>query len=274
MSAFMYSLQNLDVKFSSRYYDTWTIIFFRGIIGLILSWIYVFMVRVRSKQIIKLCIRGLLGALTIVTSFFALGLLDMTLAVILTSTASLWTGLFSYMRRQGNWHIKDTVGALLCISGIGLITWQKYDHDTLHPHFVVGSCMALSSAIFQGMVNVTIYDIKDENTVIITMYSMLMSALFSGIGMAYNRHPIPLSMPMIEMSLCGIISFAAQYLKTRSLQESKNIHIILLRYFDIVFALVWDILLFHIRITVGEIGGFILIVSGSVIPIIVSHLRE
>lgn len=272
-SAAMYSLQNLDVKRSQRYYDVWVIIFFRGVVGTIISWMYISIFRVKPKHVRALCVRGVLGAVTITTAFYALHLLSITFVVIVTSTASLWTGLFSYARGNGNWYIQDTVASMLCISGVTLVTTMNGRHDS-SPYFIMGICTALVSAVSQGMVNVTIQDIRDEDPVMVTMFSMVMSGLVAGFAVLVNRSPMRPSIPMIEMSLCGILSLIAQYLKTQSLQESEDVSIILLRYFDIVFSIMWDMLFFGLHISRYQIIGSCFIVAGAILPMVIVRSRN
>lgn len=267
-SALFYSLQYLDVKILSKDHGIWTITFFRGLVGILLGLIAIMYNKVRpwyGIQILKLIIRGLLGSLALASSFFAIKNLDISLAIIIMATSSLWTGLFSLYKNPGTWNIYNTIGALLCLLGLSFSTIYAYNNK--NNNFWYGTLSALLSAILVAIVNITISDIKNENTFVIILYSMIISLLISSIGMTFEifSNEINVSFNLIELFLAGLASYLAQFFKTKSLQLTNNIGVIVLRYFDIVFTLIFDILLLHTKLIVPDIICIILILVGCII---------
>lgn len=267
-SALFYSLQYLDVKILSKNHGIWTITFFRGLVGILLCLITIIYTRVRpfyGNQIFKLIIRGILGSLALASSFFAIKNLDISLAIIIMATSTLWTGLFSLYKYPGTWNIYNTIGALLCLLGLSFSTIYAYNNK--NHNFWYGLSSALASAILVALVNVTISDIKDENTFVIIFYSMILSVIISSIGMSFeiDSKGIDLNFNLLELCLAGLASFLAQFLKTKSLQLTTNIGVIVLRYFDIIFTLMFDILLLHTKLTKSDIICIVFILIGCII---------
>ena len=267
-SALFYSLQYLDVKILSKNHGIWTITFFRGLVGILLCEIAIVYNKVRpfyGNEIFKLIVRGILGSLALASSFFAIKNLDISLAIIIMATSSLWTGLFSLYKYPGSWNIYNTIGALLCLLGLSFSTIYAYNNK--NNNFWYGILTALGSAILVALINVTISDIKNENTYVIILYSMVFCLIISSIGMIFEilSQGLDVSFNLIELCLAGLASFLAQFCKTRSLQLTTNIGVIVLRYFDIVFTLIFDILILHTKIVKPDIICIILILVGCII---------
>jgi drug/metabolite transporter (DMT)-like permease len=278
LSCLFYSLQYLDVKLTGSFYGPWTITFFRGLSGLIASIAFIKIMKIFNIQVQyfgkpeykkKLIIRGLIGGTSLICAFIALHYLNMSIAIVLTSTSPIWTGIFSYFYNKEVWKCMDTIASLIGISGIILISY--YGFDSINS--IIGFILALSAALFQAGVNISIYDIKDESSAVISLYSMIVCLTMSIPGFIYEQHnkikPIIFDLSsinqLLQLFLTGILSFVAQCLRTTSIQLSKSLGIVVLRNITILFSLLWDIVLLHSKIDYINIIGIILILIGCVI---------
>jgi drug/metabolite transporter (DMT)-like permease len=217
-----------------------------------------------------LLVRGILGGLTTSCSFFAVKYLNLSIATVIISTAPIITGIMSYCLQncsRKEWTFRDTISALISFSGLVVISIKKVSEK--NTNFFLGFIAALSSAVFSALVNITIHDIKDENTVVITLYSMSFCSLITLPGLIvefYHKNAIhnkPLSMWWnIQLFSTGLISFSAQSLKTLSIQISNDLGVIVFKYLDIVFCLLWDVFILQTRIDIFDYVGVFCILLG------------
>jgi len=278
LSCLFYSLQYLDVKVCGSFYGPWTITFFRGLSGLISAISFIKVMKIFNINISylgkpeykkKLIIRGLIGGSSLICAFIALHYLNMSIAIVLTSTSPIWTGVLSYFFHKQKWKQIDTIASIIGIGGVILISY--YGFDSINN--IIGFILALLAAILQAGVNITIYDIKDESTAVISLYSMIACLILSFPGFLYEQSnkikPIIFKLSSIkelsQLTLTGILSFIAQCFRTYSIQLSEGLGIIVLRNLTILFSLFWDTVLLHSKIHYINIIGIILIIIGCFI---------
>jgi drug/metabolite transporter (DMT)-like permease len=271
-SAFCYSLQYLDVKSISPYFGIWMITFFRGVCSLLLSLSGMLISRhlhpefqILGNKKKLLLVRGIFGGLSIICSFLAVKNLNLSIATVIVSTGPIFTGLMSCICKKNNWTTINTISLIICFSGLLIICYKGFKDRIAN--FFIGFVAALSSAIFSALVNITINEIKDENTFIITFYAMSVCILLTFPGMVYetlthNYFDNSTSLLKIQLCFTGIASFSAQYLKTRSIQISDNLGVIIFRYFDVIFCLVWDVFILDSKLYVYDYVGITLILLG------------
>jgi drug/metabolite transporter (DMT)-like permease len=271
-SAFCYSLQYLDVKSISPYFGIWMITFFRGICSLLLSITGIFICYLLDQKIQMLgnkkkllVVRGLFGGISIICSFLAVKNLNLSIATVIVSTSPIFTGLMSCIFKKNNWTTINTISLVICFSGLLIICFKGFK-DSMK-NFFIGFVASLLSAIFTALVNITIDEIKDENTFTITFYAMSACTVLTFPGMIYEtltHNYFDHSTPLKTTQLCftGIISFSAQYLKTRSIQISDNLGVIIFRYFDVIFCIIWDVFILDSKLYVYDYIGITLILLG------------
>jgi len=261
LSAFFYSLQNLNVKMLIPLYSIWTITLFRGLCSAIISIFLILIFNIRpvlGQQKRKLVIRGMLGSLAILFGFVSLEYIDLSLATILLSTSSVWMAVIASMYFTKEWHWFSNIGVLLILGGISMLTMDnmfKFNH-------LIGIGFAFLSSIFSAAANLTIRDIKEESSIIITLYAMSLCMIFCAPGFFMKLPLIYDSWRIFELMGTGIFSFIAQTLKNRALQSTENLGILLLRHLDILFSLLWDTLLYKRKFNRLEIVGITLVLIG------------
>lgn len=272
ISSFFYSLQYLDVKTTSPFFDIWLIIFVRGITSFLIC-LFLLMIlspsNIFGNQKKLLFIRGIYGTLTIVFSFLSIKYLNLSIATVLSSTGPIFTGIFTCFSK-GIWTWKDSISVFLCFIGIIMICIQGFFEKSRN--FWIGIFCGLLSSIFSALVNVTISSIKEENAFTITMYSMGLCSLQSLplmiINFDFDQIFSQDKFRIIQLFCTGISSLIAQYLKTLSIQNSENLGVIVLRYLDTIFCIFWDIFILHSSIHWNNYLGIGFILLGCGINII------
>lgn len=265
LSAFFYSLQNFDVKILIHHYPIWTITFFRGLVSFLLSMFMILMLNIRPLLGIKrtkLIVRGCYGSLSIVLGFLSLNYISLSLATILLSTSSVWMSIIGTYFLKDEWHYINNIGVGITFVGIILISAYKHKENDF-----IGIFLAILASIFNAAANITIRDIRDESTLTISLYAMGICMIICTPGILLERPHIFHNdvIILIQLFFTGIFSFLAQTLKTSSLQLSKNLGIILLRYFDIFFSFIWDILYFKVKFSLIQIIGMTIVIIGCLI---------
>lgn len=271
-SSLLFSLQNVFAKLSGNHVDFWTVTFFRGCVGMLLS-IIVMMVKRElfwrePHDYRMLCTRGVLGGVTIVTGFLSLIECSLSEAVVLMSTSPIWSNLLS--KRGDRCHWQDGICTAMSIAGILTITYPIQWTGRSGPFF------ALCSAWSQAIVNLAIRDMKKEDPHLISFFSMSASAVMCIPAMLYHgvSDSISVSPKIITLLvLTGVFSFTGQNCKTISLQLSSDLSVLIFRYMDIVFAVLADIVLFHDHPSYQKWVGILLVCIGC-IGTLVTHQQQ
>ena len=284
VSAFLYSLQNVDARFSGNVFGFWTMCVFRGLVGSILCAMMLLFPR-KSTDAISfyrntrlLVLRSVLGGATIITSFFAILKCDLSTTTIITSTASLWTALMGYIisPTKYKWQVHDLLIALWCISGIVVLSSNQHEGV----YYYVGIISAILSAIFQSGVNLTIKQLDNENPAWVALWGMVGSVVLGLPGLIYEViHQKPhftkaTPFEWTSLTTTGILSAAAQYCKTHSIQISHSMSILILRYMDALFSVLWDVFLFHERLHWQTITGISIVLSGCLLKLVIENRQQ
>lgn len=277
VSAFLYSLQNVDARLSGNIFGFWTICFFRGMIGSFFSYFFVYS-QIFSTNLKLLLIRSLLGGATIITLFFSIMKCGLSTTTVITSTSSIWTAWIGnrIMPEKYKWSVRDIGITFWCIGGIFIIG----EFQTILPYtYYIGMICALLSAIFQSGVNITIKYLDKEPTMVVAFWGMMGSVLLDIPGVLYEMITMKKKqssflvfnknsnskIEMISLFTTGILSVLAQYCKTYSIQHSKKMSVLLIRYMDIVFSIIWDIFLFHEKKKWNTFVGMAIVLSGCLL---------
>jgi len=227
-----------------------------------------------------LALRGILGAVSTVSAFLAVENMGLSVATVVNSMGPMWTGVAVFLLGRGRWGWADTLGCALCSAGVVVLAVYGYKNKET-PHFITGLIAGVVSSVMQAMVNLTIRDIHDQDTAVIALYPMVLTALAGLPGAVYDvvryprldHHLLPM-MVFMEAGLLGVVSFIAQMLRTRALQTTDRMGVVVLRYAESVFAAVWDALVLHHRMTIHEMTGVLLILGGCLSRVVVAGMQK
>jgi len=284
VSAFLYSLQNVDARFSGNVFGFWTMCVFRGVVGSLLCAVMLLFSRKDDTSekhhgnLRLLVLRSVLGGATIITSFFAILKCDLSTTTIITSTSSLWTALIGYMisPRHYKWEIHDLVIALWCFGGIVVLSSDQHQGV----YYYVGIVSALLSAIFQSAVNLTIKQLDTENPAWVALWGMMGSVVLGLPGLIYelvHQRPHFGEASLLEwtsLTTTGVLSAVAQYCKTYSIQTSHSMSVLILRHMDVIFSVMWDVFIFHEPLRWQTITGIVIVLLGCIGKLMVEHHKH
>ena len=271
-SAFLYSLQYLDIKTIQEYYSPWTVAFGRASSGTLCALSLMAFLNKRpffGNNLSKLLLRGALGGASFLCAFGAVENLNLSTATVMNSLAPFYTAIYAcQFLKEDKWHKYDSCGLVFCLSGLLMISFQGFMVSE-NPRFLLGMVYGMFSSLFGAAVNITISELKNEEACIISFYTMFIGLLMSVPGLIVEQTREPLewtwSFQILQLFLTGFLSFSAQWLKTKAIKESKNLGVILFRYLDIVFCLIWDLSILHTDVSFLEGMGILLILLGCVL---------
>ena len=276
-SALLYSLQNVDARFSGNIFGFWTMCVFRGFMGALLCFLLL-----KDKQNIfslnhykSLCVRSFLGGATIITSFFSIMHCGATTTTIITSTSSLWTALIGHQidSEKYQWSYVDVLISIWCFLGIALL-WTDTPSNQLY--YYIGILCAFLSSVFQAGVNISIKHLDSQEPALVSFWGMMGSVFLGLVGFLDESITTPQfthANPIYLASLLttGILSGMAQYSKTHAIQMSSSMSVLILRYMDVVFSILWDCLLFHEKITWQIITSMVMILTGCLVKLVLRN---
>lgn len=249
LAAFFYALQYGNVKLLHEHSEAtlWPILLYRGVVGtgiaLIISLVHWGWCggALLGEAPIKLLGRGVLGALSITFSFLGLLYLRLSVATALLSSAPLWTAVLVllFSNKEWTWRWTSTVGALVCLSGILLVFLDSPENT--HEKAWLGVILCLMSSFLNALVHVALYELKNEHPWTISLYPMACTVLLTA-PPTFWLHEYP--KPSVGLWITGVFSMAAQLCRTKALQETRDMGVVVLRYLDVPFSLLLETLFF------------------------------
>jgi drug/metabolite transporter (DMT)-like permease len=204
--------------------------------------------------------------------------MDLSEASVIIFTAPLWTAILSVVtEKKGSWTRSDTAAAVCCIFGMVLIMKPPaiFGGEATSPETGLGVMSALISAISMAGVNISIRKVKEEDTSTITLYAMVGCVILATPGFMWEQvagvgkevHDSTAA-AVLQLSLTGLLSWGAQMSKTRALQMSKFLGVLVMRYLDILFAFMWNVTLLHAKYDALMGCGVALLIGGCLISIL------
>lgn len=270
-SAILYSLQNLNVKYVGHDAGVWTITCLRGVVGVLCALIACAgSIRPKRDNVKLLICRAFFGGLTIVSAFWAVMHISLLCATVILSTSPVWTAILTF--RSGLWTFTDTATTLTCIVGVYFVSSGTTSTSTLS---WLGIGSAILSSLSQAVVNITIKQ-TSESTGLITFYGMAGSIVLALPGLIYEQLDGFRISTKVLPSICtvGLLSFSAQFAKTWSISLANGWYILVLRYLEVFFSLVWDYLIFDHLPNYQELIGGLMILLSCVICILQPRLSD
>jgi len=255
-SAFLYSIQNLFIKLSMNH-NIGVIGTFRGICGIIVTTPYFIIKRQYPicQNKFNVLLFSMLSMMSILLQFQALLYIDLAISTTIVSITPVWTAIFCYLlKRKDQWHYLNSIGTLICLIGVSLLTYRNYKINNW-----IGIMYSLSSSVFTGALNIISKDIPNDEIVIYIFYSMMSLCLVCPFLIQNIILHDYFIYPM------GFSSVFALLFKTLAIQLSSNLGVILLRYLDIIFSIIWDIFILSKHLTRYEYFTMTLIFIGSLI---------
>jgi len=260
VSALGFSVMSVLVKVASVTLPTGELVLARAVVTLVVSYA---MVRRANLPIWgtergKLMVRGVLGFGGLTCYYAALAHLPLADATTIQNTTPLFTGLLAW------WILREPLGRstalafALGIAGVTIIV--RPTGDGLDP---TGVAFALGAVTCSSFAYVTVRQLsRTEHPLVIVFYFPLVSLPLS-IPWAVADWVTPSAIEWLLLLAIGLTTQIGQVFLTMGLSIERAGRATSISYLQIVFAMIWQTLLFDAPPSIASIGGAALIVIGT-----------
>lgn len=259
LSSLVFSMMNALVKEVSLTIPAAEVAFFRSIIGTVI--IYFMMrssqVAFSTEGIPLLALRGVLGALYLITYFYTISKIPLTDASILAHLSPIFAILLSgVFLKEG---LSRKVILLLPLAFLGAMLLVKPFH---YSSYSIYALVGILSALFAAGAAISIRHLsKTHHTYEIVFYFLATATLVS-IPIMWNQFVVPTLIEFFYLACIGIVSLLGQLFLTKAFTHENAVVVEVVRYIGIVFNAIWGFLFWlELPDELTILGGILIITA-------------
>ncbi len=259
ISGLFMALMNLLVKLAHEY-SIYQIIFFRALITLIISWMFIKRKGLNplGNDRLHLTLRGVFGFFGLTLYFLTVQKIPLATAVSIQYLSPVFTAILAiFINKQKNpWY--TWLFYLVALSGVFLIKGIDPRVDTLM--LVAG----IGSALFSGAAYNMIRRIgkKDDPDVVVFYFPLVTLPLV--IGPALYHWQWPDALDWLILIGVGVTTQFGQLYMTRAFQHSNLGGVAIFQYFGLIYALLMGYFFFGESFEGLTYVGMLLVVTGAI----------
>ncbi|NNP77351.1 hypothetical protein A7P54_13095 [Acinetobacter sp. Ac_3412] len=258
LSALLFSVMGICIRYASHTVDNYTIVFFRNVVGLILFLPFIFKQGTQFVKTEKLWMhtwRSIVGLAAMYGFFYAIAHLKLSNAMVFTYSSPIFIPLIAWL------FLKEKITtAMLCAAGLGFIgvfCVAKPDQGLLNWISIVG----ISSSLLASMAFVTVRALtQTEPPERIVFYFCLIGSLLSVIPMFWVWRPYHLQ-ELLFLIGAGVLANVSQIFMSHAYRLAPAGQIAPVNYIAIIFAGLWGFLLWNEVPDLYSLIGFCIILS-------------
>ncbi|WP_273014995.1 DMT family transporter [Paenibacillus arenosi] len=259
LASLVFSIMNALVKAVSFTIPSTEVAFFRSLIGTIL--IFTLMrksnVSFSTTGIPMLITRGVLGALYLITYFYAISKISLTDATILAHMSPIFVFILAFfflkekLSRQMIYIMPIAfVGALLLVKPFQFSSYSMY------------ALIGLLSAVLGAGAATSIRYLSQRHHAYEIVFYFLATATLVSIPLMWNSFVMPNTTEWIYLVAIGVVSLVGQVFLTKAFTHENAIVVEVTRYIGIVFNVLWGFLFwFEIPDIYTTIGGCLIVAT-------------
>ncbi len=271
LGSLFFATMAVCVKFASTWFNAAELVFYRGLIGMLIMWLLARQsgVALATRHAGMHAWRSLVGVISLGAWFYAIGRLPLATAMTLNYMSSVWVAaflvgaaLFSLNPRSGPAPRQGplVLSVLAGFAGVILMLQPTIDQNQAFAG-VVGLMSGLTAAF--AYMQVTALGKLGEPESRTVFYFALGSAIAGAAGMAVaGISPWDWNHALWLLPV-GILAALGQLCMTRAYSHGATLVVASLQYFGIVFGAIYSITLFGDSIPLsGWIGMALIVASG------------
>ncbi len=272
-AAVCFAVMVLCVKLLNRTYPSQEIVFFRSILGVVMTSTILRIKNIsmwgHAEARLVLVLRGLSGYVALAMSYYAITHLSLGMGTLLNYTAPVFSALLAVFFLKERPNAALIILTLVAFAGIDLLVQSEPDFSK-SPAIALG----LLSAVFAAVAYVSIRKLKHHvSPLTVIFYFTLISTLGSGFFCS-AQWQIPRFQDIPILAVVGIVSFLGQLWLTISLRRAPASIAVPFSYLTAVLSYLLGFIFLHeIPATRALAGTVIVIVAGSLIPSL-GHAHE
>ncbi|MBP0621808.1 MULTISPECIES: DMT family transporter [unclassified Cupriavidus] len=266
-AAFSFSLMGVGVKLASDLYTTGEIVFYRGLISVVIMWVLLSSrgVPVRTPYMLSHIKRSVFGVTALMLWFTSITLLPLATAMTLNYMSPVWIALIlgasaALAGTAGNADRRLVLAILLSFAGVICLLQPSVGKDQL-----TGGLVGLISGVFTALAYVEVRQLgqlgEPEGRIVfyfslVGMIAGLAWMLISGVS-PHTWYGVGLLLAI------GILATLGQTAMTRAYKRGNTLLTANLQYAGIVFSSVWGMLIWSDQLNwLSWLGMGLIIASG------------
>ena len=256
ISALLFSVMGICIRYASHSVDNYTIVFFRNVVGLILFLPFIFKQGtgfVKTEKLWMHTWRSIVGLAAMYGFFYAIAHLKLSNAMVFTYSSPIFIPLIAWL------FLKEKITiAMICaavLGFIGVFCVAKPDQGLLNWISVIG----IASSLLASMAFVTVRALtQTEPPERIVFYFCLIGSTLSVIPMFWVWRPYHLQ-ELLFLIGAGILANVSQIFMSHAYRLAPAGQIAPVNYMAIIFAGVWGFLLWNEVPDLYSVIGFCII---------------
>lgn len=264
ISALAFTFLNVFVK-SLNSFNVYQIVFFRSLGSLFFTFPFLLKNKISllGNKRGLLVLRSIFGLISMTLFFLSLKYIAMGTAVSIRYIAPIFAAFFALIFLKEK--IKSIQWFFFLIAFLGVLVLKGFDTEVK----IEGILFALVSALFAGLVYISIRKIgSEDHPVVVVNYFMVISTLIGGL-LAINGWVNPVGKEWLTLMSLGVFGYFAQLYMTKAMQVGETNQVAPLKYLEVIFTIIIGLIWFKEIYTLWSLLGILLIVLGLTLNIII-----
>jgi len=262
MSTLAFACMNVLVRYLVRI-NPHQIVFFRSAGSLFFT--FGFLLRnkipILGNKRELLVLRGLVGVSSMTLFFMSIKYLPVGTAVSLRYIAPIFATIFAIL------FFKQKVAPIrwlfFIMSFLGVLILKGFDSQVDS----FGLLLVLIASVFSGLVYVIIGKIgREDHPVVIVNYFMVIATLTGGV-LSIGNWVNPVGIEWVFLLSLGVVGYIGQLFMTKAFQMASTSHVAPLKYIEVIFTVLFGLMLFGEVYTFWSLLGIALIIGGLILNV-------
>lgn len=266
VAALLFAVMGVCVKFASAHYHAMELVAYRGLVSVVISviWAQSLGVSIKTQRPGMHAWRGVIGAISLLSWFYALQYLPLATAMTLNYMSSIWVAAF-LVGGAMMYGKADKQGALFAtvlagFGGVVMVLRPAIEQNQLWAG-LVGMISGMTAAL--AYLQVTALSRAGEPEVRVVFYFAVASAVFGSMGMLYTGMSPWSFEHAVWIVPIGVLASLGQLCMTRAYASGATMLVANLQYSGIVFAAILGVVVFGDRLPlIAWLGMVIILASG------------
>ncbi|AGW91431.1 MULTISPECIES: DMT family transporter [Cupriavidus] len=267
-AAFAFSLMGVGVKLASDHYTTGEIVFYRGLISVVIMWVLLSSrgVSVRTPHMLSHIKRSVFGVTSLMLWFTSISLLPLATAMTLNYMSPVWMALIlgasaTLAGTGGTADRRLVVAILMSFAGVICLLQPSVGKDQL-----TGGLVGLISGVFTALAYVEVRQLGQlgEPEGRIVFYFSLVGMVAGLVWMLLGGTSQHTWYGVGLLLTIGVLATLGQTAMTRAYKRGNTLLTANLQYAGIVFSSVWGMLIWSDKLNWLSWLGMALIVASGI----------